>query len=158
MASSDVSSPEKPVVMNTSKKLDKLTTPEELKKMPTTDLSIETPKKYINRKFLDSTELEELCSFEDNEFSKISMKVRIERVWSLREWFWMEHGENAAVKSGFMYGLSIESRLLSFLIARNFNLAQTQSMIENHIAWLAKYNIYDIDVKVFCPTAWKSGC
>jgi len=159
MATSDAASTEKPsivqdtseekpiVVQDTSEKHDKSTTTEELKK---TDISIEEPK---SRNFLDSAELKELCSFNDDEFAKIPIKVRTERVWNLREWFWREYGANAHVISGFIYSLSIESRLLSFLIARNFDLALTQAMIKNHVTWLGKYNIYEIDVKVACPTA-----
>jgi len=154
MATTKVASPKKPItVIDTSEKLDKLSIPQEPTKMPTADLSTEKLKNNENLKYLDSAELEELVSFKDEDFAKIPLQKRVDRLCKVRHWFWEKYGDNAPEISGFIYGISIESRLLSFLVARNFHFAKTKAMIENHVTWLAKYHIYDVNVEVLCPTA-----
>jgi len=103
-------------------------------------------------------ELEKLCSFEDDEFDFLTLNARVERLTELREWFYEEYGDTAAEKSGFVHGISVENRLLTFLIARNFDLPAAETMVEDHVGWLSKYDIYTIDVNVHCPNAYKSGC
>lgn len=108
-------------------------------------------------KSLQVADLEKLCSFDDDEFDFLSLKERVERLSGVREWFYERYGDTAAEKSGFIHGISVEARLLTFLIARNFDEEAAEAMIEKHVTWLAKYNIYEIDVHVHCPTAYKSG-
>jgi len=107
---------------------------------------------------LDVFEMEKICSFEDDEFDFLTLNERVGRLTELREWFYEEYGDTAAEKSGFVHALSVESRLLTFLIARNFDVAAASTMVEKHVSWLAKYDIYSIDVNVHCPNAFKSGC
>jgi len=141
----------------TTKEEHKIENFEELK-VSTLDKSPEELAGIEGTKSLEVSELVKLCRFEDEDLGKVDLESRVERLRKLRDWFWKEFGKNAAEVSGFIYSISVESRLLSFLIARNFDLSATQLMIENHISWLSQYKIYEIDVKAVCPTAWKSKC
>jgi hypothetical protein len=140
-------------VKDTVEEQGKNETPKKLKKTSPPDILSE---KLVSRgisKFLDASELEELCTFKDQDFTDISIESRVIRLREVREWFFKEEGANAAEKSGFIYSVSVESRLLSFLIARSFDVAGTKVMIQNHVSWLSNYKIYEINVAVACPTA-----
>jgi len=72
---------------HTSEEQGKVETPNNLKTISPLDNLIEKLPSREIRKFLDNSELEELCTFEDQDFADISVESRVVRLCEVREWF-----------------------------------------------------------------------
>jgi len=77
-------------VKDTADEQGKVGAPKKLKKTSPPENLIEKLQSIEIRKVLDDSELEELCTFEDQDFNNISVESRVMRLREVREWFYKE--------------------------------------------------------------------